>query len=284
MALALIVIVVLSAIYLANVNIPILEPKGVIADKEFRLLVTVTVLMSIVALPVFGLLIYIVWKYNEKNHTKKKYSPDWESNKFIEGTWWAIPTILIVILSVITWNATYALNPYNPIASKNSTLNVQVIALDWKWLFIYPALKVATINKLMLPVNTPVHFYLTADAPMNSFWIPQLSGQIYAMPGMQTQLYILANQPGEYNGWSANISGIGFAGMMFKADVVSATQFKDWASRTVSSAPALSLARYNSLIQPSAYVKTRFFSNPATNIFSQTIDKYMVADYHGAVQ
>ena len=282
--LALLLVLMVSVIYLSSVNIPVLEPKGIIADKEFRLLVTVVLIMSVVALPVFGLLAYIVWKYNEKNQIRKKYSPDWESNKYIEGTWWAIPTILIVILSIITWNATYALNPYNPIPSKNKTLVVQVVALDWKWLFIYPSLRVASINKLMMPVNTPVHFYLTADAPMNSFWIPQLSGQIYAMPGMQTQLYILANQSGEYNGWSANISGIGFAGMMFKADVVSASQFRAWASTTLLRAPALTIARYNNLIKPSTYVASAFYANPAPNIFNLTIDKYMMPNYHGAVQ
>ncbi len=283
-ALILLLVVVVSGFYLASVNIPVLEPKGVIADKEFRLLMSVVILMSVVALPVFGLLAYIVWKYSDKNKITKKYSPDWESNKLLEGTWWAIPTVLIVILSVITWNATYALNPYNPIASNNKTLNVEVIALDWKWLFIYPSLNIASVNNLMMPLNTPVHFYLTADAPMNSFWIPQLSGQIYAMPGMQTQLYIMANQVGEYNGWSANISGIGFAGMMFKANVVSSQKFMAWASTTVRHAPALTMTKYNQLIKPSLYVPSHFYSHPAANIFALTIDKYMQPNYHGAVR
>ena len=269
-------VVAISLGYLSTVNIPLLQPRGFIADKEFRLLITVTLIMCIVVVPVFILLAYIVWKYRDTNHTQKKYTPDVASNRYLEGLWWMIPTIIIIVLSVITWKATYALNPYNPIASPNQAIPVQVIALDWKWLFIYPTLNVASVNKVVFPVSTPVHFYLTSDAPMNSFWVPQLSGQIYNMPGMQTQLYLMADQKGNYNGWSANISGIGFASMMFTAEATSHHQFVSWVKQIRRTAPHLTQAAYDQLTKPSSYVKPKYFSDPKTNLFNDQIMKYMM--------
>lgn len=261
--------------YLSTVSIPVLQPRGIIADKEFRLLITVTLVMCIVVVPVFILLAYIVWKYRDTNHTPKKYTPDVSGNHYLESLWWLIPTLIIVVLSVVTWNATYALNPFKPIPSSNKTIPVQVIALDWKWLFIYPTLNVASVNKVVFPVSTPVHFYLTSDAPMNSFWIPQLSGQIYTMPGMQTQLYIMASQKGDYKGWSANISGIGFASMMFTAEATTNNKFVSWVKQARLSSNHLTQAAYDKLAKPSSFVKPRYYSNPKPNLFNDEVMKYM---------
>ncbi len=266
---------VISIGYLSTVNIPILQPKGIIADKEFRLLVAVVLIMCIVVVPVFIMLGYIVWKYRDSNHSPKQYTPDVSGNRKLEGLWWLIPSIIIAVLSVITWNASYALNPYKPIPSRNRTLPVEVIALDWKWLFIYPTKGIASVNDLRIPVNTPVHFYLTSDTVMNSFWIPQLSGQIYDMPGMQTQLFVMADQPGDYKGWSANISGIGFASMMFNVHASSSGQFNLWVNKTKYISPKLNLAAYNRLAKPSMYVKPQYYSSPEPNLFYRTITKYM---------
>ncbi len=283
LGLAVLVVLIISGSYLSSVNIPLLQPRGIVADKEFRLLLSVTGIMCIVVIPVFILLGYIVWKYRDTNNSKKKYLPDWDSNRYIEGLWWIIPSIIIFILSIITWNATYALNPFNPLASTEKALNIQVIALDWKWLFIYPSEKVASINKLVIPVNRPVHFYLTSDAPMNSFWIPQLSGQIYSMPGMQTQLYIMANREGHYRGWSANISGIGFASMTFDTAVTSDINFNHWAHQVDKTAPKLTNAAYSVLSRPSSYVAPKYYSHPQPNLFNDTISKYMVPGKQGMV-
>jgi len=278
LALVIIVVLVISGIYLNHVNIPVLEPKGPIADAEFRLILIVTGLMLIVVIPVFVLLAYIVYRYNDANPKKAKYSPDWDSNLSIEAIWWLIPTVLIIILSVITWHSTYALNPYKPIPSKNKTITIQVISMDWKWLFIYPEFKLASVNQIAFPVNTPVHFYITSAAPMNSLWIPQLSGQIYAMAGMRTQLYIMANKLGSYTGWSANISGVGFDSMVFKAEAMTKTGFATWVKHA-RSAPALTTAAYLKLAKPSSFVPVHYYSRPVRNLFNGVILTYMLPKF-----
>lgn len=269
------VLLIISANYLTKVNIPILQPQGIIADQEFRLILIITGIMMIVAIPVFILLGYIIWRYRDTNLKPAKYTPDWDSNRLIEGLWWLIPSVIVAVLSVITWNASYALNPYKPIASLNKPINVQVIALDWKWLFIYPQQNVASVNQVVFPANTPVHFYLTSDTVMNSFWIPQLSGQIYNMPGMQTQLYIMASHQGSYKGWSANISGIGFASMMFSAQSTSNSNFRAWIKRIQHNSTPLNQVAYNQLARPSSYVAVRYYSQPKYNLFNDIVNKYM---------
>lgn len=273
--LLLIAVFIVAAKYLSVVSIPVLQPRGPVADKEFRLMITVTLLMLIVVVPIFVLLAYILWRYRENSSLAAKYQPDWDHNRWIEGMWWVIPSALILVLSVITWKATYELNPYKPLASKIPAIPVEVIALDWKWLFIYPKQHVASVNQLVIPVNTPVHFYITSDGPMNSLWIPQLSGQIYAMAGMQTQLYIMASQLGSYRGSSANISGSGFASMVFQTKAITRGGFNNWVKQVQGSAAPLTLSRYNHLEKPSTYQPVSYYSNPANNLFYYTINQFM---------
>ena len=274
-AVLILAVLIISGIYLSGVNIPVLEPKGPIADQEFRLMLLVVGIMLIVVVPVFALLTFIVWRYRDSAKKRGKYTPDWDHSRVIEGIWWLVPSILITILAVITWNATYALNPYRPIASKNKPITIEAMSLEWKWLFIYPKQGVASVNQVVFPKNTPVHFYLTSDAPMNSFWLPQLSGQIYTMPGMQTQLYLMASNQGIYNGWSANISGIGFASMMFKAVSTTRSGFNIWINQIKKADPPLTLNRYNLLAKPSSYVPINYYSRPSKDLFYHTISKYM---------
>ena len=151
--------------------------------------------------------------------------------------------------------------------------------MSWKWLFIYPMQQIASVNLVEFPVHQPVHFYITSDAPMNSFWLPQLSGQIYAMPGMQTQLNLAASVKGTFTGWSANISGRGFAGMIFHAKSVSTASFNSWVKSAKQQSPALTLSRYDSLSKPSMYNRVATYSNPASNLFNDIIFKYMVDGY-----
>ncbi|HET8884444.1 MAG TPA: ubiquinol oxidase subunit II, partial [Candidatus Saccharimonadales bacterium] len=226
-SLLVIALIAVSVLYLQGLEIAVLDPKGVIAQKQYELLVFTLLLGFIVVIPVFIMAALIAWRYREDN-TKAKYTPDSSTNRVAETIWWGIPIILIVILSVVTWNSTHNLDPYKSLDANADSMTIQVVALDWKWLFIYPNHDIATVNFVQFPVDTPVHFYLTADAPMNSFWIPQLGGQIYAMPGMVTELNLDATEQGEYKGSSANISGEGFSGMKFIAKASSQNEFDAW--------------------------------------------------------
>src|SRR4051812_24841774 len=179
----------------------VLQPKGIISQQQKSLLITATLLMLVVAIPVYFLLFFIVFKYRAEKENQN-YSPNLDS-KWGAALIWAIPGSVIFILAIINWKSTHALDPYKPIASSKPPITIQVVALQWKWLFIHPQQNIATVNFIEFPQNTPVSFELTADAPMNSFWIPQLGGQMYAMAGMKTQLHLMANQTGDFNGSDA---------------------------------------------------------------------------------
>jgi cytochrome o ubiquinol oxidase subunit 2 len=200
-------IIALAVVYFHSVNIAVLDPKGTVGEQEKHLMLFALGLSLIVVIPVFTLLFTFAWRYRASNHHYKnrKYSPDWDHSIILETVWWLIPTVLIAILSVTAWNSSHQLDPYRSLASSKQPLTIQVVALDWKWLFIYPQQGVASVNFVQFPANQPVRFQITADAPMNSFWIPQLGGQIYAMPGMATELNLSADQNGNYYGSSAHI-------------------------------------------------------------------------------
>jgi len=183
-------VVLLVAGYLHGHSIAVLNPQGFIANKERGLIVTITLLMLIVVIPVFALTFAIAWKYREGN-TAARYSPEWDHNRWVEAVWWAVPLVLITVISMISWSSSHELDPFRPLRSANPPITIQVVALQWKWLFIYPDQNIATVNFVQFPANTPVDFQITSDAPMNSFWIPQLGGQIYAMAGMSTQLHLM---------------------------------------------------------------------------------------------
>jgi cytochrome o ubiquinol oxidase subunit 2 len=214
------------------------------------------------------------WRYREGNK-KAKYSPNLTGNRPAEALWWFIPSVLIVILSIVTWRATHELDPYKPLASNVPAINVQVVALDWKWLFIYPQQHIASVNLLEFPVGTPLNFEITSDAPMNSFWIPQLGGQIYAMPGMSTQLHLMASSKGDFAGSSANISGAGFAGMDFTARATSQGSFNDWVQTVQDSPQSLSQQMYDQLARASENNPVAYYSAPANNLYNSVVDKYL---------
>ena len=273
-------IVALLSWYLYNHNIPVLNPAGEISQKQRQLIIIAVALCAIVVIPVYGLTIMIAFKYHENNNAK--YSPDFDHNRMYETTWWAIPFVIITILSVITWRSSHSLDPYRTIASRNSAINVQVVALDWKWLFIYPDKNVASVNQMDIPVNHPVNLYITSDTVMNSFWVPSLAGQIYAMPGMSTQLHIIASKTGSFYGSSANISGQGFAGMHFAVNSVSDTNYNQWLSKVNSSNSKLNLAGYDKLAEPSINNKVAYYSGVSSSLFDYTVLKYMEPNVSGA--
>ncbi len=274
----LIVIIVLLmqpvAIFHFGDYIDILFPSGRIALEERNLLFIIQALMLLVIIPVYILTFVFSWKYSAQN-PKGVYDPDLVDNNLAEVVWWGLPLIMTCIVCALTWIKTEQLDPYKPIESDKKPVTIQVVALQWKWLFIYPEEKIATVNFLQIPNQTPIHFEITADAPMNSLWIPDLGGQIYAMPGMKTQLYLMANQLGDSRGSSANISGVGFSGMHFKTHTSSDEDYQKWVASTKESSKPLTLKNYEQLAAPSINHPVEIFTLQDDSLFNQIIDKYM---------
>ena len=259
--------------YLAHTSIPVLQPRGEVGIKEKNLFVFAISLSAIVVIPVFIMLFSFAWKYRESN-TSATYSPDFDHSRVAETIWWLVPSILITILSVVTWNSSHTLDPYKPLVSSVKPMTIQAVALDWKWLFIYPEQHIASVNYLKFPVNTPINFEITSDSVMNSFWIPQLGGQIYAMPGMNTQLHLSADQMGLFYGSSANISGSGFAGMNFMANATSGSDFSQWQHVLSTSPTDLNMTNYAKLARPSSYNQVAYYSENTPGLYDTILSKY----------
>lgn len=252
----------------------VIHPKGIIAHGQLNLIKTITLLMLIVVVPTFILLFTIAWKYRAKNG-KAKYSAEQTGGVFGEVILWIIPTVVIAVMATITWKATHQLDPYRPIEVDAKPLTIQVVALNWKWLFIYPEQRIATVNFVQFPARTEVHFQLTADAsPMNSFWIPQLSGQIYAMSGMTTQLHIMADEPGMYTGSAAEINGKGLADMTFIAKASSFDEFEDWVASVKQSPLLLTDQTYQALVKPSLKNRVTLYGDVEKDLFNHILMKY----------
>jgi len=233
----------------------------------------------LVIIPVFILLFSFAWRYREGN-TKAKYSPNLTGNIFAETVWWGIPITIISVLAVVAWNTSHTLDPHRAIVATQPPMNIQVVALNWKWLFIYPQQQVASVNYLQLPVGQPVRFTITSDAPMNSFWIPQLGGQIYAMAGMATQLNLVADRAGSYQGSSANLSGKGFAGMRFIAKADSEQAFRRWLASARHSSAKLSLQNYNQLAKDSQNNPPKLYASVDSQLFNKIMLKYMGPEHN----
>ena len=281
-ALILILFVLTAAVvaaigHLGSPHIALLEPAGLIAQKERDLLLLVTELSLIIVVPVFTLTIFVAWKYREGN-ARAKHSPDWDYKPAVDVLWWTVPTLIIIVISVVIWTSSRDLDPYKPITSDVPPIVIQVVALDWKWLFIYPKQGIATLNHFSFPAGTPVDFEITSDAPMNSFWIPELGSQIYAMPAMATQLHLIASSTGNYSGVSANISGAGFSGMDFVAQSVTPDDFNSWVQSVKRSSRSLTDDAYDALAEPSSDDPEIEYSSIDPDLFSKVITKdYMQA-------
>jgi cytochrome o ubiquinol oxidase subunit 2 len=275
LALAAMAFIVAVVAYIHGHTIDVLSPKGTIAAQERSLMITSTLLMLVVVIPVFILTFFIAWKYREGN-SQDRYTPDWDHHLGMELTWWAVPGAIILILAAITWHSSHALDPYKSIASTQKPLNIEVVALQWKWLFIYPEQDIATVDYMQVPVNTPISLHITSDAPMNSFWVPQLGGQIYAMSGMDSQLHLMASQTGDYRGVSANISGAGFAGMNFTVRASSGNDFNKWVRETTHAPNSLNLQTYTQLAKPSEVSQPIYYSSTQAGLYDDVIMKYMM--------
>lgn len=255
-------------------NIAVLFPKGIIGIEERNLLLIIQAIMLLVVIPVYVLTFVFSWKYRSTN-PKATYDPDLIDNKMAEYVWWGIPLVFTLIIAVLTWYKTYELDPYKSLDANQKPLKVQVVALQWKWLFIYPEEKIAVVNFLQFPKDVPLHFEITADAPMNSFWIPHLGGQIYAMPGMKTELNLIADRSGDFRGSSANLSGEGFAGMHFIARASSEEDFKQWIESIQKSSNSLNFEEYNKLAAPSQNNPVEVFQLKDEQLFNQVLMKFM---------
>ncbi|KMN15517.1 MULTISPECIES: ubiquinol oxidase subunit II [Pseudomonas] len=258
---------------LGGCNMTLLDPVGQVGIDEKNLIITATLLMLLVVVPVILMTIIFAWKYRASNKNAT-YAPKWSHSTKIEVVIWTVPILIIIALGVITYKSTHALDPYRPIQSDVKPVTIEVVAMDWKWLFIYPDQGIATVNKIVFPANTPVNFRITSDTVMNSFFIPGLGGQIYAMAGMTTKLHLIANKNAELDGISANYSGAGFTGMKFKAIATSQADFDAWVSEVKASPKQLDTAEYAALTKPSQNNPVELYSSYAPNLFQTIIDKY----------
>ena len=254
-------------------NVALLNPKGLIAQEQYNLLVfTVTVLLAAV-IPTMIILYYTAWKYRESNSVTAAL-PEANKNKHIVAYMWAIPIVIMLVLANTMWPATHRLAPQRPI-NDAKPLTIQVVAMRWKWLFIYPDQKIATVNFVQIPINTPVKFEMTADEmPMSSFWIPNLGGQLYTMTGHVNRLNLMADTVGDYPGSTPEINGIGFAGMKFTARVSSDDDFDQWVKQVKSFPEILDSAKYEDILRPSEYNSAAFYSAYENNLYDQVVLKY----------
>ena len=252
----------------------LLDPKGVIAQQQKRVILTVVGIMFAIVIPTFMTAIYILWRYRA-DKADDKYNPNMPPNWMAITAFWLIPTIIITIIGVINWKSAHQLDPYKAITSDKPPLTVEVVALQWKWLFIYPEQNIATVNYLEFPENTPLDFKLTADAPMTSFWIPQLGSQVFAMAGMENQLHLMSNQTGTFGGSTTEMNGAGFSGMRFEAKSVSDQDFNSWLKSVKSSSNPLTETKYNELAKPTENNPQASYSSVDNNLFNSVMMKYM---------
>jgi cytochrome o ubiquinol oxidase subunit II len=253
----------------------VLSPSGDVAALQRDALIQSTVLMLLIIIPVMALTVFFAWRYRHSNATAR-YEPDWDHSTQLELVIWAVPLLIIICLGAVAWASTHLLDPYRPldriaagqaVTRDAKPLKVDVVALDWKWLFIYPDYGIATVNELAAPVNRPIQFRITASSVMNSFYIPALAGQIYAMPAMQTKLNAVINKAGVYEGFSANYSGAGFSGMRFAFHGVADADFEKWIAAAKAAGAALDRSAYLQLERPSENEPVRRYASVDATLF-----------------
>jgi cytochrome o ubiquinol oxidase subunit 2 len=268
------------AVMLAGCSSAVLDPAGDIARQQRDIIYFSTAIMLLIIVPVIALIIIFAWRYRESNHAT--YDPDFDHSTSLELVIWSAPLLIIICLGGLTWWSTHLLDPFRPldrvaagkpVDPKAKPLVVQVVSLDWKWLFIYPEQGIATVNELALPVDRPVRFELTSSNMMNTFYAPTLAGMIYTMPGMRSQLHAVLNRPGVYDGMSANYSGAGFSDMHFKLYGVDQAGFDQWVGRVKASGKALDTPAYLALEKPSEKVPPQYFAQVEGTLFDRVYNR-----------
>lgn len=254
-------------------TVALFNPQGPVAAGEREVIIGLVLLMLLLAVPMLALLFTFAWRYRAGN-PGARYEPEPAKNPGAELLLWIIPAALVAVLAVINWKSAHALDPYKPLPSANPPLTIEVVALPWKWLFLYPGQGIATVNFLEFPARTPVHFKLTADGPMSSFWIPELGSQIYAMSAMATSLNLMADAPGDFSGKDTEINGAGYAGMTFTAKAVSPAEFDAWVNASRGKPHILGWTEYQALAAPSAYTPAATYSFFDPVLFDRIISTY----------
>ena len=257
----------------------VLDPSGDVAAQQRDLVLQSTGLMLLVIVPVIALALVFAWRYRASNRTAR-YEPDWDHSTQLELVIWAIPLLIIICLGALTWVSTHLLDPYRSLTRLDKgravpaeviPLQVEVVALDWKWLFIYPQYGIATVNEMAAPVDRPITFHITSANVMNAFYVPALAGMVYAMPAMQSQLHAVINKAGVYDGFSANYSGAGFSGMRFAFRGVAAADFDAWLEQARQSPATLDRTAYLELMRPSENVPVRRFGHADSTLFQAVV-------------
>ncbi|OPF62287.1 ubiquinol oxidase subunit II [Hydrogenophaga sp. H7] len=259
----------------------VLNPAGDVAAQQGDLVVIATVLMLLIIVPVIALTLWFAWRYRQgSRHAETDYAPDWHHSTKLELVIWAAPLVIIIALGAITWITTHKLDPYRPLdriseqkalPENVKPLEVQVVSLDWKWLFVLPEQGIATVNELAAPVDRPIRFTLTSSTTMNAFYVPDLAGMIYTMPGMQTELNAVINQPGVFRGMSSHYSGAGFSGMNFRFHGLSEQDFEQWVARAKAEGQPLTRQAYLALAKPSERHPVERFSSVEDGLFDRVV-------------
>jgi cytochrome o ubiquinol oxidase subunit 2 len=265
-------VALLIGLTLAGCEKGILNPAGPVGRAERIILVDSLAIMLSIVIPTILVTLTFAWWYRASNK-KAQYRPKWAYSGRLELLVWSIPTLVILFLGGVIWIGSHDLDPAKPFGSPREPLEVQVISLDWKWLFIYPDLHIASVNRLIVPANRPLHFSLTSGSVMNMFFVPQLGSMIATMNRMVTQLYLEADQPGEYYGRSAQFSGDGFSDMQFILRAVSKGEFDEWVNSTRLSGPVLDDMEYATLSKQSANVPAFTYRAASANLFHAVVDQ-----------
>lgn len=269
----------IALVLLAGCSTVLMSPSGDVALQQRNLIINALVLMLIIIVPVIALTLFFAWRYRAS--AKAKYAPEWDHSVMLELLIWSAPLLIIIALGALTWVSTHKLDPYRsldrlsagrPIPADVKPLEVDVVALDWKWLFIYPKQGVATVNEMAAPVDRPIEFKITSSTMMNSFFVPALAGQIYAMPGMETQLHAVMNKPGQFEGFSANYSGAGFSYMRFMFRSMSADEFDQWVAQARESPDKLDRESYTALAKPSTNDPVRRYASVAPGLYDAILN------------
>lgn len=247
-------------------HLVVLHPVGPVAQKELDLVIRAAIPMAVVFLLVITLFAIAVIRFRDRPGNTAPYLPNWEGNRLLELVWFAIPILIVAFIAVPTVRTTFALNK---VPAAKDPLVIDVTSLDWKWLFQYPSQQIATVNHLEVPTGQPLLFELTADGPMNTFWLPQLGGMEYTMPGRVLPLWLQVDKAGAYWGRSGNFSGVGFAKMQFQVQAVSPSQFTSWAAGVKQADAAMSQADYQALRQPGLTGDATYGGYPAGSFPTQ---------------
>ena len=251
----------------------VIDPKGPIALAERNLLFDAFCVMILVIVPVIVLTLLFAYRYRASN-TKAVYTPTWANSIRIDAFTWLIPALIVMAVAVLLWRSTHRLDPYRPLESREPPIDVQVVAQDWKWLFIYPEQGIAVVNQLAFPAGRPVSLRITSDTVMNSFYVPQLAGQIYAMAGLQTRLQMLADQPGTFVGRNSQYSGGGYSDQHFEVKAMSQADFDAWVARAKQGGAVLDATTYPALAARSRANPVTYYSTVEPKLFDSIIDKY----------